>query len=101
GRQSQVLADGEVIAVLGEVHPEIQKNYRLTERVYVADISLERLLQAEKLIPEFQPLPKYPSVDRDLAVMVAEDIPVGLLVEELRQAGGSLLQSVDIFDVYQ
>lgn len=101
GRQSQVLAGGRVAAVLGEVHPDIQKNYRLTQRVYLAEIYLEHLLKAEKPVPVFQPLPRYPSVDRDMAVLVPEEIPAGLLIEALRQAGGSLLQSIHIFDVYQ
>jgi phenylalanyl-tRNA synthetase beta chain len=101
GRQSWIAAGGRVIAVMGEVHPEIQKNYRLPGRVYLAEVSLDHLFQAEKPVPEFQVLPKYPSVDRDLALLVSEDIPVGLLIEELKQAGGSMLQSIEIFDVYQ
>lgn len=101
GRQGRVVADGQIIAVMGEVHPEVQKTYRLPERAYLAEVYLERLLRAEKPVPVFQPLPKYPAIDRDMAVLVDEEIPVGLLVEQLQQAGGSLLRAIDIFDVYQ
>lgn len=62
---------------------------------------MAELLKYERPVTKFQSLPRYPAVDRDLAVIVSEEVPVGALVEELKQAGGSLLQTIDIFDVYQ
>lgn len=101
GRQVQVLIGEKPIAYLGEVHPDVQKNYRIPERIYLAEINLAELLKYERPVTKFQSLPRYPAVDRDLAVIVSEEVPVGALVEELKQAGGSLLQTIDIFDVYQ
>ncbi|HHT36936.1 MAG: phenylalanine--tRNA ligase subunit beta [Candidatus Wallacebacter cryptica] len=101
GRQCQITVDGELIAYFGEVHPEVQKNYRIPDRIYLAEIHLNKLIKHRKPVPRFELLPRYPAVERDLAVLVDEEIPVGAIVEELQSAGGSLLKAVNIFDVYQ
>lgn len=87
GRQCQITVDGELIAYFGEVHPEVQKNYRIPDRIYLAEIHLNKLIKHRKPVPRFELLPRYPAVERDLAVLVDEEIPVGAIVEELQSAG--------------
>lgn len=101
GRQGQVTIGDQVIAKYGEVHPDVQKSYRIPDLVYLAEIDLEALLAYPSLTPEFKPLPKFPASDRDMAILVAEDTPVAEIVTILQEAGGDILRTVEVFDVYQ
>lgn len=100
GRQGQVTIGDEVVAVFGEVHPNVQLEYDIPNRIYLAEVYLDKLFQYQKPVPRFQSLPRFPGVDRDMAILIAEDTPVGDVIAELRQAGGELLKSISLFDVY-
>lgn len=87
-------------AVLGEVHPEVAQRYDLSRRVYLLELDMERLYSA---VPEqitHRAVPRYPTAARDLAVVVALDAPEAAIAETVRAAGGALLRSVQLFDVY-
>lgn len=100
GRQGNICHGGHEVVVYGEVHPAVLRNFRIPGRVYAAEISVEPLLSLFTRTPHFNPLPRYPAVDRDLAFMVAEDQAVGGLTEHLKEVAGELLQEITIFDVY-
>ena len=101
GRQAEVLANNVSAAVLGEVHPAVAKNYDIDCKVYVAEIKLDVLYAINKRKTTYKPLPKYPAVERDFAMLCDADIPVGDLEKAIISGGGRLLEKVELFDVYQ
>lgn len=101
GRQAEVLANNMPAAVLGEVHPAVAKNYDIDTRVYVAEIKLDVLYGINKRKVTHKPLPKFPAVERDFAMLCDKDIPVGDLERAIVSGGGRLLEKVELFDVYQ
>lgn len=101
GRQAQVKIGEQVVVRLGEIHPIVLQNYDLNQRIYVAEVNIETLIQYQKDTVNFQPLARYPMVERDLAIIVDQDVPVGHILTSLQVAGGKLLKEVAVFDVYQ
>ena len=101
GRQAEVLANNVSAAVFGEVHPAVAKNYDIDTRVYVAEIKLDVLYGINKRKVTYKPLPKFPAVERDFAMLCDKDIPVGDLEKAIVSGGGRLLEKVELFDVYQ
>jgi phenylalanyl-tRNA synthetase beta chain len=100
GRSARLLAGTREIGVFGELHPAAAARFALTGRVYVAELDLETLLQQASLVRRFAPLARHPSVDRDLAVFVDAEIPQSAVLRVIRDAGGSLLESLALFDVH-
>ena len=101
GRCAAIVVDGEEIGVIGQIHPLVLSNYNMDTEVYCAELNFTKL-QAH-LAPEslYKPLPKFPTVSRDLALVCDETITVGQLSECILSAGGELLRSVKLFDVYR
>ena len=100
-RQAQVLLNGKVIAVLGETHPEIQRIYDLPKRSYLLELNIDALVERAKSEFKFNQLPRFPVVERDLALLVAQDELVGDIMLALKEEGGELLKNINVFDVYQ
>jgi len=103
GRSAKVLLDtggGEtLIGYIGQLHPALQLKEELDD-TYVFELALEPLYEhADNAITQ-QPLPRYPSIERDLAVLVDRSVEAGSLLAAIREAGGDLLESVSVFDVY-
>ena len=101
GRCASVCVDGEVVGVMGQVHPAVAANYGIDTEVYCAEISFTKLLQ--HLLPDatYTPLPKYPTVTRDLALVCDEEITVAQAEETITAAAGKLLRGVKLFDIYR
>ncbi len=100
GRAAQVSLDGDIVGTLGELHAGVAAGYDLPPGVYVADLDLEALLGHAVFRPRFAPLPKYPSVRRDIAAVVPDIVPAAQVEQVIAEAGGGLLESVELFDVY-
>lgn len=101
GRQAEVLANNVSAAVLGEVHPIVAKNYDIDTKVYIAEIKLDVLYAINKRKTTYKPLPKFPAVERDFAMLCDKNIPVGDLEKAIVSGGGRLLEKVQLFDVYE
>ncbi len=101
GRCAGVTIDGVDVGIFGQVHPLVAQNYGIDAEVYAAELNFTAL--AELLAPAatYQPLPKYPAVSRDIAVVCDEEITVVQLDECIRKAGGKLLRDVRLFDIYR
>ena len=100
GRCARVYAGGTEIGVLGQIHPEVAKNYGVDAELYCAELRFEAMFALKGGIPVYVPLPKFPSVTRDIAVVCDSDIPVGKLSDCILANGGQYLKGCDIFDVY-
>lgn len=101
GRQASVLANNVQVGVLGEVHPSVAAEYGIDSRVYVAEIKLDVLYGINKRKTTYKPLPKFPAVERDFAMLCDADIPVGELEKAIVSGAGRLLEKAELFDVYQ
>jgi len=101
GRCAQVMIDGQVVGVLGQVHPLVAKNYGIETEVYCAEIDFTKLFGLQLPDATYTPLPKYPSVSRDLSLVCDEAITVAQVEEVITAAAGKLLRSVKLFDIYR
>lgn len=100
GRTARVVAGETSLGIMGEIHPEVLEAYDLPRGVVVAEIDMECLLSLEKQGARFASLPRFPSVDRDLAFVIRDDVPVQEVAAAIRKAGGELLRELRLFDVY-
>ena len=100
GRQALVKANNTPAAVFGEVHPTVAAAYGIDCRVYVAEIKLDILLGINKRKTIYKPLPKFPAVERDFAMLCDADLPVGALEKAITKGAGRLLERIELFDVY-
>ena len=94
GISADILLDRKKIGVIGRVHPKILK-----DEVYVFELSLQALMTAVKPIKYKEP-PKYPAIEKDVAFIVDKSITVDTITNEIRRAGGRLLNEINVFDVY-
>ena len=100
GRQALVKANNKPVAVLGEVHPEVADKYDIETRVYYAEIKLDILYSIEKRKTTYKPLPKFPAVERDFAMLCDTTLPVGDLEKAIQSGGSRLVEKIELFDVY-
>ncbi|MFW6034893.1 MAG: phenylalanine--tRNA ligase subunit beta [Halothermotrichaceae bacterium] len=101
GRTAEIKANGENFGYLGELMPGLIEDLDLIENTTVFELNFDKICQVVDLGKEYQPLPKYPAVERDLAVLVNKDINAGLLLQTIEAEAGSLLKNVALFDLYQ
>ncbi|MCC8065031.1 MAG: phenylalanine--tRNA ligase subunit beta [Clostridiales bacterium] len=100
GRCANILLNGKVIGILGQLHPLIAANYDVDVPLYAAQISFQAILDAQPHAIVYQPLPKFPAVERDIAVVCDLDTPVADLEACIRKSGKGLVAEVELFDVY-
>lgn len=100
GQSAKILVNGEIIAVLGKVNPKVSNNYDLPEETYIAEVSFSKLLELYKEKLEYKELPKFQAAERDLAIVVKEDILTGEIEKEVKQVSNKI-EEVKLFDVYQ
>ena len=101
GRCAKVYAGGRELGVFGQIHPSVAANYGLDAEVYTAELSFDALHASRSGVPVYQPLPKFPAVTRDLAVVCDESVTVGALEESIRRGAKGFLKNVTLFDIYR
>ncbi len=101
GRCAKILLQGENIGYVGEIHPKVAENYSINTRVYLGVVDLPKVIEKATMDRNYVPLPKFPAMVRDLALLVKDDIPVREIEKMIEQRGGKLLESYELFDVYQ
>ena len=100
GRCAEVYAGNECIGVFGQIHPLVAANYGVDAELYCAELSLEKLMGACGSDPVYKPLPKFPAVTRDIAVVCDKAITVARLIDCIMSAGGQYLKNCELFDIY-
>lgn len=101
GRCAKLTRGGVVFAQLGEVHPAVRERFDMPRRAVVAELNLQTLLTYARPMGEMKPLPRFPAMQRDLALVMEESVAVGPLMTAMRKAAGNLLESIEMFDVYR
>ncbi|WP_434133024.1 phenylalanine--tRNA ligase subunit beta [Sporomusa sphaeroides] len=100
GKTAVIQKDGDVLGMIGEVHPAVLDAYAITKKVYVFELHIATLIKHAAIKPDYQSLPKFPAITRDLAVVLPEHIPACEVTAAIITNGGSLLTAVQLFDVY-
>ena len=101
GRQALIHYDGVLIGYLGEVHPDVLDNYNIGARAYVAVLDMPSLIPFTTFERKYEGIAKFPSVSRDISMVVPQKVMVGEIEQVIAQRGGKLLESCRLFDIYQ
>ena len=94
GMSADIKLDRKKIGIIGRVHPKLVK-----DEIYVFELSLNALMTGIKPI-RFKEAPKYPAIEKDAAYIIDKNTTAGEIIKTIKNAGGKLLESIDIFDVY-
>ncbi|HEY0459249.1 MAG TPA: phenylalanine--tRNA ligase subunit beta [Pyrinomonadaceae bacterium] len=101
GQSAEVLLDGKTIGTIGRLADEIAQNYKFRQPVFVAEIDLETALAANEQTILYRPLPVYPSVERDVSVLVKRSLSFAEIKQAIESQGFELLRKVEFVDVYE
>ena len=101
GRAAELIIGGKAAGVIGQIHPAVCDNYSISGEIYVAQVSFEAILAAAADEKQYKPLPKYPAVVRDLAILVDEDVLAADIEEIIKKKAKNLFAGLVLFDVYQ
>ena len=101
GRCARVSVCGVDLGCFGQIHPLVARSYGIDGEIFAAELNFTVLLSLQLPEKTYTPLPKYPAVTRDIAVVCDEAVTVAALSDCIRAAGGKLLRSVELFDIYR
>ena len=100
GRCATVWSGSDCIGIFGQIHPLVARSYGVDGELYCAELSFDELLNARGADPEYVPLPKFPAVTRDIAVVCDSTVTVGQLEDCINRGAKGLLKEVELFDIY-
>ena len=101
GRCAKISAGNKAIGIIGEIHPAVSRKYGIETPVYIAELDFENVFLNIKTDIKFKELPKYPAVTRDIAMLVDKTVPVADIENVIKKASGKMLESLQLFDVYE
>ncbi len=101
GRCANIKVGIDVIATIGEVHPEVLNNYDIEKRVYVAEVNITKLTKYSKSNKKYVEVPKFPAVERDIAIIVDEKVEVGQIEKIIIKKSKKWLEDAKLFDIYR
>ncbi len=101
GRNAEVLLGEKRIGIMGEVHPIVLENYELPYKAYLFELDIETCSHAADFSRRFEPIPVYPSIQRDLAIVVDNELQSDTPIEIINSTGGEWVESIRLFDVYE
>ena len=101
GRTAEIIVDGKKVGIFGQVHPLAAENYEISGEVYAAEIPFDVLYEMTAPEKTFKPLPKFPAVTRDLALICKDETSSGEIEKKIKALAGPCLEKIEIFDVYK
>ena len=101
GRCANIKVGTDIIATLGEVHPEVLMNYDIPKRAYLLEANITKIVKYSRANKKYVEVPKFPAVERDIAMVVDESVEVGQIEKLITKKGKKLLESVKLFDIYR
>ena len=107
GRCANIKVGLDIIATIGEVHPEVLMNYDINKRCYLAELNITKVVKYSKQNKKYQEVPKFPAVERDIAIVINEDIEVGAIEQAITKKSKRLLkgkkelEEIKLFDIYR
>lgn len=100
GRTAVLYCQGLELGVIGEVHPQVRQNFSIKPRACAFELDVERLFELSNRRIMMDSITKYPAVERDLAILLREDLAAAEVLDAIKAAGTELLQNILLFDVY-
>ena len=101
GRCANAKVGRDTIATFGEVHPEVLANYDIEKRAYLAELNITKIVKYAKATKKYLEVPKFPAVERDIAIIVDEAVEVGEIQKIITKCGKKILEKVELFDIYR
>lgn len=101
GRCANITVGKDIIATIGEVHPAVLENYGIEKRVYLAEVNVTKIVKYSRQNKKYVEVPKFPAVERDIAVIVDEKVEVGQIEKIITKKSKKLLESATLFDIYR
>ena len=101
GRAAILKKNDVQFGIFGELHPEVQENYDIGTRTYIAKLNIPEMMALADSDKTYKPLPKYPATTRDLSLVCDDKTPVASLEKAIKSAVGKTLEKVTLFDVYK
>jgi len=101
GRCAKILKGDKVLGIIGEIHPDVSKTYEIDSACYVAELDFTNLFDSSNANVKYKKLPRFPQAQRDVALLVDKDVPVAELEKTIKKASGDILESIELFDVYE
>ncbi|AOT07610.1 phenylalanine--tRNA ligase subunit beta [Pseudoalteromonas luteoviolacea] len=99
GQSAAIYADGVKVGFIGAIHPQLQKSLELNDTAFVFEVEVNAISQRK--LPEAVNISKFPSNRRDIAILVADDVKIGDILESIEKVGGNQLVDLNLFDVYK
>lgn len=101
GRCANIIIKNKNVGIMGEIHPFVLDNYEMDKRIYLLSIDIDDMFENVNFEKTYKSLPKHPASTRDLALICDEDITIGTIQKAILAAGGEVLESLQLFDVYK
>lgn len=101
GRTANVLLNGDIIGFIGELHPQLAEQNDLKQRTYVFELNYDKIMNVSVGYINYEAIPKYPGVTRDIALEVDKDMTAAELIHTIKAHGHDILQDAQVFDVYE
>ncbi len=101
GKTAALWINNIEIGFFGEVHPFVLNNYDIPAKTYIAELDFEKIFAKVNLNRIFVPLPRFPSIERDIAIVIANEVSSGQIEDIIKNKGGKLIERIELFDVYK
>ena len=101
GRTANIKVGKDIIATLGEVHPIVLDNYGIKQKVYIAELNLDKVVKYSRENKKYVEVPKFPAVERDIAITVDESVEVGQIERIIKNKSKKILEKANLFDIYR
>ncbi|RDY25598.1 phenylalanine--tRNA ligase subunit beta [Romboutsia weinsteinii] len=101
GRCAKIVYNDMYIGIFGELHPDVIENYGLGQRTYLSELDLDLIFDNSNRTIIYNPLPKYPSTSRDIALIVKDEVFVKQIEDIIKANGAGLVEGYKLFDVYK
>ena len=101
GKTAIIKMGNDPIIIMGQIHPIVQENYNIIDKVYIAEINMKKLEKYSRKEKKYVPIPKYPAVERDIAVLVDENVEVLKIEKLIKAKSKKILEEVNLFDIYR
>jgi phenylalanyl-tRNA synthetase beta chain len=99
GQSAKIIHDNQEVGFIGALHPSVQKTLSLTKETFVFEIEVERI--SKQITPKYQKISKFPSVQRDISITVAEETPIAEIMDLIGKTTPDVLYNLELFDVYR
>ncbi|MDP3387974.1 MAG: phenylalanine--tRNA ligase subunit beta [Eubacteriales bacterium] len=101
GRTAGIYHKDTCLGIMGEIHPLVAKRFDIKEKIYIAELNLENILSLQITERKYSEIPKFPSITRDMALVIGDEFEVGEVIKEVKRRNYAFLEKVEFFDMYK